>query len=581
VTKQPPRRVAWPALSALLLLAGACAAPKPCGCKAAPPIPPQSVGFDWFEYEGHDPVYQRLRPGVDEYLNPILPGFYPDPSLVRVGGDFYLVTSSFAYFPGVPIFHSQDLVHWQQLGHVLERPSQLDLAGCRISEGIFAPTIRHHQGTFYVVTTRVKNDRTRNFIVTATNPAGPWSDPIWLPEIDGIDPSLFFDDDGRAYVVFNSEPPGPATYEGHRALWLQEYDDKARALLGERRLLVDGGADIGKKPIWIEAPHIFKIRGKYYLIAAEGGTGDQHSEVVFRSDAVTGPYVPYAGNPILTQRHLAPERPAPVTSTGHADFVELPGGDFWAVFLGARPYADDLYNTGRETFLLPVRWQDGWPILLAGEETVPYLHPSPLPKARPADSLLRGGNFTVRDEFVGAKLPPHFSLIRTPRERWYEVAKGWLSIRPRPVDLGHRGQPSFIGRRQQHTHATVSTAMAYAPTRPGDKAGLVAFQNDDFYYFLGVTRADGKSVVEVERHAMAQGKPATSVVASAHLSPSAGRLLFLKIAARGGRYDFYYAYELGKWLPLALDVDGTILSTKIATGFVGTYFGMYAYAARG
>ncbi|HEX5871694.1 MAG TPA: family 43 glycosylhydrolase, partial [Longimicrobium sp.] len=200
----PLSRSLFPAVAVLLPLLASAAAAQP---TASP-----EARFEWFEYTGDDPVFRGVQPGAGEYLNPVIAGFYPDPSMVRVGDDYYLVTSSFAYFPGVPIFHSRDLVSWTQIGHVLDRPSQLNLDSAGISRGIFAPVIRHHAGTFYMITTLV--DRGGNFIVTATDPRGPWSDPVFLPQVDGIDPSIFFDDDGKAYVVNNGPPIGTPLYEG-------------------------------------------------------------------------------------------------------------------------------------------------------------------------------------------------------------------------------------------------------------------------------------------------------------------------------------------------------------------------------
>ncbi|MGH7450827.1 MAG: glycoside hydrolase family 43 protein [bacterium] len=274
-----------------------------------------------------------LGQNSERFTNPILAGFYPDPSICRAGNDYYLVTSSFSYFPGIPIFHSKDLANWKQIGHVMDRPEQLDLDGLGVSRGIFAPAIRHHAGVFYVTCTLV--DKGGNFVVTSKKPEGPWSNPVWIPQINGIDPSLFFDENGKAYVVYNSiAPDDKPLYNGHRTLRMYEFDVTHLKVTGDEILLVNGGVDLSKKPIWIEAPHIFQKDGYYYLIAAEGGTADQHSEVVFRSTKVDGPYVPYERNPILTQRHLDPKRKNAITSTGHADFVETESGDWWAVFFG-------------------------------------------------------------------------------------------------------------------------------------------------------------------------------------------------------------------------------------------------------
>jgi xylan 1,4-beta-xylosidase len=553
-----------------------------CGCAPArsSPVPATSAAdphFDWFAYSGNDSVYRTVSAGPDDYVNPILAGFYPDPSIARVGDDYYLVVSSFAYFPGVPIFRSRDLVHWTQIGSVLDRPSQLNLDSAGISRGIFAPVIRHRAGTYYMITTLI--DRGGNFFVTATDPAGPWSDPVWLPSVDGIDPSFFFDDDGRAYVVNNGPPVGAPLYEGHRAIWIQEFDPLARQMVGGRSVIVNGGVDLSKKPIWIEAPHIFRKDGRYYLICAEGGTAYQHSEVVFRSDAVRGPYVPYAGNPILTQRHLDRSRPFPIATAGHADFVETPSGEWWAVFLAVRPYAGNRYNTGRETYLMPVRWVDGWPVIATGDERVPYVHRRPALPLQPAGPVPLNGNFAYRDDFDGPVLGREWQLVRTPRESWYDftTSPGSLTLHARPADFA-RAQPSFVGRRQQHLNASASTAMTYVPERDGDKAGLVAFQNEDHYYFLGIGRTGGQPQLLLEKHARTTtGTP--DVVLSHPITLTGGAPVYLRIDARGGQYDFYYGTRAGEWIPLVADADGSILSTEVAGGFVGTMLGLYAYKA--
>jgi len=558
------------------LLAAACAPSAEAGDAASASHDPTAARFEWFEYSGDDPVFRGARPGPGEYLNPVIAGFHPDPSMVRVGDDYYLVTSSFSYFPGVPIFHSRDLVSWTQIGNVLDRPSQLNLDSAGISRGIFAPVIRHHAGTFYMITTLV--DRGGNFIVTATDPRGPWSDPVFLPEVDGIDPSIYFDEGGKAYIVNNGPPIGEPLYEGHRAIWMQEFDVAGRRMVGPRKLIVNGGVDLSREPIWIEAPHILKVNGKYYLICAEGGTAEQHSQVVFRSDSVWGPYVPWSENPILTQRHLDPARPNPITTTGHADFVQTPAGEWWAVFLGVRPYQGDHYNNGRETYLLPVRWtEDGWPVMLTGNDTVPHLRRGPSLPRQPAPPVPTAGNFALREEFDGAALAPYWVFIRTPREEWHGLSAGALSLRPRGAALGDvNAQPSFVGRRQQHAYASASTAVRFEPRRDGDRAGIAAFHNETHFYLLSVARVGGRPVVQLEMRA---GDAPASVVASAPLSRSGDGPVYLKIEARGARYAFSYGTEPGEWTVLEGDADGTVLSSKVAGGFVGTMLGMYAYSA--
>ena len=543
---------------------------------ASGPEPSANPRFEWFAYVGSDSVYQVFPADSTRYANPIIAGFYPDPTMIRAGDDYYIATSSFAYFPGVPLFHSKDLVNWTQVGHVLDRPSQLDLDSAGVSRGIFAPSLSYHDGTFYMITTLV--DRGGNFFVTATDPKGPWSDPIWLSEIDGIDPSFFFDDDGKVYILNNGPPEGTPQYDGHRAIWMQEYDMAATKLVGPRRVIVNGGVDLAKKPIWIEAPHVFKRDGRYYLICAEGGTADQHSEVVFRSSSVWGPWVPYRGNPILTQRHLDPARPFPVETAGHADFVETPNGEWWAVFLATRNYARDTWNTGRETFLLPVRWVDGWPVMLTGRATVPYAHRRPSLPPQPKAAIPHSGNFAHRDEFDTETLAPNWVMLRTPRESWYDLTStpGSLALRARPEELSGVGQPSALFRRQQHGTATASASMIYRPDKSGDRAGIVAFHNGSHYYFLGVTQLDTAPVVRLWMRAGRATLAGDSVVASAPIDISPDGRVFLRVRARDGRYDFSYATREGEWQDLERDADGTILSTRVAGGFVGTMFGMYA-----
>lgn len=311
---------------------------------------------------------------VPTFQNPVLTGFYPDPALCKANGQFYLTTSTFAYFPGLPIFTSTDLVSWKQIGNAMDRPSQMKLEGLGISRGNFAPGISFHEGTFYVVCTLA--DAGGNFIVTATDPAGPWSDPYFLPEVNGIDPSVVFEGD-KTYIVYNSIPPGDTSlYSGHRTIRMVEFDRDSMKVIGDNKIIVNGGTDLSKKPVWIEAPHIYQINDYYYLMCAEGGTGPQHSEVIFRSKDIWGPYEPWEKNPILTQRDLDPARANPVTTAGHADMVQMDNGDWWAVFLAVRPYEGNYFNTGRETFLAPVRWtEDGWPVINPDFEEVQYSYP--------------------------------------------------------------------------------------------------------------------------------------------------------------------------------------------------------------
>ncbi|WP_162053492.1 glycoside hydrolase family 43 protein [Pontibacter pamirensis] len=518
----------------------------------------------------------------DTFQNPILPGFYPDPSITRVGDDYYMIHSSFSFFPGVPIFHSKDLVNWTQIGNILDRPEQLDLDALGASRGIFAPAISHHEGTFYMVTTLIDNGG--NFVVTATDPAGPWSDPTWLREVSGIDPSIFFDEDGKAYILYNSEAPdNKPLYDGHRTIRIIEFDYKNMKTAGSPKILVNGGVDISQKPVWIEGPHIYKKDGYYYLMAAEGGTSVNHSEVILRSRDVMGEYVPYENNPILTQRHLPNDRKNPISATGHADLVETQNGEWWAIFLATRPYdTKDSYNIGRETFLAPVTWKDGWPIINADFDEVQYSYKRPnLPAAdKPVFPL--SGNFVQQEDFKEGKLPFYWLLLRTPRSQWYSLSEpaGSLTLNLQPATLSGKESLSFVARRQQHVTGSASTKMSFKPTSANEFAGIAAFQSENNYYALGKTMSNGKEVVQLlksEKAADGTTSGTTTVLAEKALVRSErGKPLYLKTEFDKGNISFYYSTKEGDWKLLQDNVDGTFLSTRVSGGFVGTTLGMYA-----
>ncbi len=506
---------------------------------------------------------------IAQVKNPILPGFYPDPSICRVDNDYYLVNSSFSYFPGVPIFHSTDLVNWKQIGHILDRPSQLKLIKQGISQGIYAPAIRYHEGTFYMITTLIGGEG-GNFFVTAKNPAGPWSKPTWLRDIEGIDPSFFFDENGKAYIINNGPPPANISlYDGHRAIWIQEFDLKSQMPVGERKIIVNAGTDISKKPVWIEGPHIFQRKGFYYLMAAEGGTGEAHSEVIFRSKNIWGPYEVYAGNPILTQRDLPADRSNSVTSAGHADLVETQNGEWVSVFLACQPYADNHYNTGRETFFHPVDWSGDWPVILEKGKVIPEETISPL-KAEEGKVSFYESSANWKDDFEEETLKLEWNFIRTPVEKWYELKDKSLWITARPVSIADIDNPSFIGRRVQFANSHFTVALALEKEKELE-AGIVMFQNEKFFYKMVVQQVADSSFLVVSS--------ATETIYKTPLPKyKPGNDIFLRFKALKSIVFCEYSLNNKTWIPLGISLDGKLLSTKAAGGFVGAYFGLYAYS---
>ncbi len=508
-----------------------------------------------------------LCPEAQYFVNPILAGYYPDPSICRAGDDYYIINSSFAYYPGLPIFHSRDLLNWEQIGYAMDRPEQLDLEGAGVSRGLFAPAISYHNGVFYIVCTEVS--KLGNFVITATDPGGPWSNPVKIPQVNGIDPSLFFDDNGKAYIVYNSIPPDNVSlYNGHRTIRMYEFDAKNMQVTGEQKMLVNGGTDISKKPVWIEGPHIYKKDGWYYLMCAEGGTGFNHSEVVFRSKSVDGPYVSFEKNPILTQRHLDPARKNPITTTGHADLVEDSQGNWWGIFLGCRPYEGDFYNTGRETFMAPVEWKDGWPHFNLGGDVVKYSYP--IHATRNDDKEKFNGNYLFRDDFTGSVLNVRYNFLRTVREPWYSLTEkpGTLTLQLRPETCSGRSNPSFIGFHQPHLKGYAAAALQFTAKSDNEKAGLLIFQNERHYYFLCQSVKDGSPVIQLFK--------GNELLISRAFIPADDNTVYLKIVANNDTYSFFYATEKNKWQSLVEKVDGKYLSTKQAGGFVGCLYALYS-----
>ncbi|HEX7365617.1 MAG TPA: glycoside hydrolase family 43 protein [Pelobium sp.] len=506
-------------------------------------------------------LFCQILLAQQRFENPILKGFYPDPSICRVGQDFYLVNSSFEYFPGVPIFHSKDLVHWQQIGHVLNRPSQLNLDSVRASGGIFAPTIRYSNGTFYLITTLVGTKDGGNFFVTAKNPAGPWSAPQWLPkEAIGIDPSLFFDDDGKVYYTGNKKPVNQAQVTRYRQIWLQELDLANKKFVGERSIILEEGALHGAENA--EASHLYKKDGFYYLMIAEGGTYENHAVTVFRSKNINGPYEGNKKNPILTHRNLGLNYP--ITSTGHADLVETQNGDWWMVLLAVRKYGGLNYNLGRETFLTKVEWQDGWPVVNPGIAQVLATDLAP---------NLPGFTFkpeNLTDDFTADTLYHYWNFLRTPRSDFWSLKKrkGFLRLNLLKEEITNLVSPAFIGRRQQDTSFRAETFFEFIPKSENEVAGLVLMMNNDYQYRAEKIFKNGNYYVRLIKRAGGFEEQIGQVVVNK------GALL-MGVKANGEDLDFYVKQD-GKTLTLAQNADGKILSVVNAGGFTGVYMGLYA-----
>lgn len=484
------------------------------------------------------------------FQNPVITGFYPDPSICRVGDDYYLVTSSFEYFPGVPILHSRDLVHWQQIGHCLTTPSQLPLDGSQSSHGIYAPTIRYANDRFFMVTTNVSNGG--NFYVHTDDPAGPWSEPIYVDQ-GGIDPSLMFDEDGTVY--FTSTGPAVGASSNGPGIYLCTLDIETGRRTSETKYIWTGTG--GAYP---EAPHLYHIGDWYYLLVAEGGTEYGHMVTVARSRAPFGPYESCPSNPILTHRSVRNR----LQGTGHADMIQAHDGSWWMVFLAFRPQGSPpCYHLGRETCLTPITWtEDGWP-------AIPSVQP--LPKELPAPSFgpRPGLAVAVRDDFNEATPGLCWNYLRSPDLAAYSLTDrpGWLRLHGAAASLEDVSTLTMLMQRQRHFHARAATRMEFAPQAANEEAGLTIRMNERHHYELFRTHREGQDRLVLRCRIDFLQKELADI-------PAPAGAVTLGIESDPFTYAFYVESD-GNRTPIG-QAQCRFLSTEVASGFTGVYYGLYA-----
>lgn len=493
-----------------------------------------------------------------EFHNPVLPGFHPDPSVCRVGDDFYLVVSSFEFFPGLPLFHSRDLAHWTSIGHAIHRPGQLDFSTVPPSGGLWAPTIRHHNGVFYVLCTH--EGQGGNFIVTAMSPEGPWSDPVFF-EPRGIDPSLFFDDDGQVYYSSNGHDE-----QERFGITVAPFDLANKRFAAPPRVVWFGAG--GR---CVEAPHLYKHGGFYYLVTAEGGTDYGHMVAVARASLRDGPYGPFEScpdNPILTHKNEG--RIFPFQAIGHADFVEDAHGDWWMVCLGFRPFGGKFHHLGREVFLAPVEWVDGWPVINQRKVLTPVMTSDRalMKNAMPVSQDAVRDFATDFDESV---LGLRWSRLRNPRPESYDLQRrpGWLTLAGTGVTLDQPGSPTFIGIRQPEPAVTVRARVAVDPQQANDAAGLTVYHCPDHHYDLIVTRVDGRRVARV-RKSVADIRVFSDPIAL----PAEGDVT-LRLEATAEAYRFWVEAE-GVAHPVGVGCTRLLAAEATSRSFTGCFIGLFA-----
>lgn len=505
---------------------------------------------------------------MGRYRNPVLPGCHPDPSVCRAGDEYFLVTSTFEYFPGLPVHRSRNLVDWELVGHAVHRPGQLDLSTVPASGGLFAPTIRYHDGRFHVVCTLVHGEgRQGHFLVTATDPAGPWSDPIWLDDVDGIDPSLTFDE-GRVWMC-GTRLAEPGAWDGQTEVWLRELDPVTFSPIGPEHLLWRG-ALVGA--VWAEGPHLYRRGDRWLLLAAEGGTDRDHAVCVAYADEITGPYVGDPANPRLSHRDLGAH--AEIVNVGHADLVEASDGRTWATLLATHTIDGVASLLGRQTHLVPVAWEDGRPRFAPGVGRVqPVVDADGVPDQAPVAAVMR-------DDFDAATLDLAWNTVRTD-------GADRMSLTERPGHLrlaAGRGGPtepgplSFVGRRLPSMRARVTTVVELSDAAgPTAWTGLMLRHSEDAHLVLAV-RPDPGDRDERARERIVEA--ALTVGGERRVLGTASVALTgpveLAMEFDGFRVELQARDDAhGAWTPVAT-ADVSPLSPDVAGGFVGAWIGMIA-----
>jgi len=513
------------------------------------------------------------------YINPIISGAHPDPSICRVGDDFYIVNSSFEYFPGLPIHHSKDLVNWELIGHGLHREDQcngeMNLVDVQSDGGIHAPTIRYHKGKFYIITTNVYNSGDgkpglmRNFIITAENPSGPWSDPHIIEGAPGIDPDIFFDSDGKVYFI-GTHNPGDMNANGIGEIWVQELDIKNWMLKGKRKTVWDGVFGC-----CTEGPHIYKEHGLYYLLVAEGGTGKNHAVMMAASENIFGPYEENPRNPVLTTRHVTEDYF--VNSTGHADMIELPDKRWYMVSLGKRNDIDGDANMGRETYLTPMVWEPTivkWQqVTETNWEPVNYLFPvaSPLTgkveryEKLPFQDKPQYKNNTFKDDFLFPKLDLEWTFIRVPQKNTYslEANIGSLRLYTKPGTIENRKRFSMIGFRQRESDFEYQVKMEFAPKDDKVESGIIHYQKERNYLSNTVYKENKRFYLE--QRLKEKDKINEKTIKRILLKDYKNNILF-KVVSKNAKYTFYYSLNDGENFKYFTSLDAIKMLDRNYTG---------------
>ena len=501
------------------------------------------------------------------FMNPVLPGFHADPSVCRAGDDFYLVNSTFQYFPGVPVFHSKDLVNWEQIGNCLTRPTQVDLKGTDGNSGIYAPTIRYNNGRFYVVTTVFPSRR--HFYVWTDDPSKEWSDPIYIDfSIGSCDPTLFWDE-GKCFFLWKAaaDETRPGIKPGE--INICEIDVNTGKRIGDVHHL---GTGLGGR--YPEGPHIYKKDGYYYLLLAEGGTEHGHHVNILRSKSLFGPYEPNPANPILTHFSMKMQN-SPIQGLGHADLVQAPDSSWWMICLGYRTSGYLQHVMGRETMLTPVKWEkDGWPVVNGDGTLQTDMECLTLPLVPMAkDPVREEFNYAKRnapkDSYHSLGLPMGWMSLCNPDYANYSLTerKGWLRLHPSATDLSMTANPTFIARRQTELNFKATALFDLSHLTEGMQAGITAYAAPLNHYDVIAEKRNGKIFIKSN---VRLGQTCHSERA-VELN---GNMAYLRITSDK---DFYYMQMSSDGINFTqlAKMEYRFLSTETIGGFTGVMLGLF------
>lgn len=553
-----------------------------CGCGSHYTIRSGQAYFKHFTYEGCDSYFDSTLLTKGKMWNPILQGSHPGTSICRKGNDYYMASATFSMYPAIPIYHSTDLVNWELVNFALPTEHQYLNSSLRSNEGIYPPTIRYNKqrDMFYISGTFIGGGG--HFIISAKDPAGTWSDPQYVFGLLGIHATLFFDDNGKTYLIHQGDPTYDPPYDGFKVIYIQEFDLDNVCTVGERHVILEGGHDLAHRPGWLESPHMYKHEGYYYLSASEGGSlGMWFASCIYRSESVFGPFERFEKNPNITQRYLK-RSPNQISCVGHADYLELADGRWYVIFQGMREDESNRNFMCKETFLLPVKWtDDGWPTVLAHDEPIPHIIDMPFAGTSYSQEhrFIPHGNIVMDEHFYSDTLSRYWSFLRTPIGTAYYPNGDEGIVLPLEINnfrsVRHCG---FLSLRVLNNKFSFGTVMDFKPETDHEFAGIAMFLGDRNTYQYGVTRVGERVVLRIQKSVLNQTLDKV-VEADCDITDNFGGRICLNIDNyKNDYFTFKFRFnEDDEWQTLADTLSVNYMNVNFPNNhaFTGDFIGVY------